>query len=346
MLPARAASAVLFALGAVSCAGRPPAAAVAAPSASAVQPLRPSSPVPAGQSFQLDRGVVFDRRAGLVYMMAEGGIEALDPATGAVRWTSPDAAQPLLVQDSRLLAVQETGVAGRLQLVVLDAAEGAVLVRCQPIPIPAEVVVSAVTRRGFDFTVGAIEREGRLYAVWNSSLGTVGDNLRQSRGVLEIALDDGHWREVAALPDSGPTGVFRSDGWWMEGPSGVRLVGRRGEAGIMTVELHPAPVGDARAEPIPLATDLASDVGSVWPSADWRHALVLHGSAGLGGWSVFSTETGARILRSAGAAPSIGFIVWDEWIVSAGPRPVVRVLRLATGEEVWRRTARRWYRVE
>ena len=89
-------------------------------------------------------------RLGLAFVMKTGGgIEALDLASGAVRWRSDKAARPLALAGDRLVAQAEPGSAGSLALVLLDTRNGAARSSTR-VPIDAAVTATALggTRAG------------------------------------------------------------------------------------------------------------------------------------------------------------------------------------------------------
>lgn len=80
------------------------------------------------ESFELVPGVVVDPGADALYLMVPGGgVEKVSLAAGQRQWTSDGAAKPLAVYGDQVLAQVEAGAAtGDLEVVLLDAAGGAV----------------------------------------------------------------------------------------------------------------------------------------------------------------------------------------------------------------------------
>ncbi len=73
------------------------------------------------ESFELRPGVVVDAARTVVYLMnPNGGIDAVDAASGRVVWTSMLAAKPLFVDGPLLLAQAEQGAAATRTLGALD----------------------------------------------------------------------------------------------------------------------------------------------------------------------------------------------------------------------------------
>ena len=103
-------------------------------------------------------GGVADPAGRVAYVAhATGGIDALNLETGEVRWSTDAASRPLLGLDDRLVC--QAFVKGRknaLQIVVLDAARGGVLLRSEAATLPDWV---DVTTRGEAFAC-SVRAEG------------------------------------------------------------------------------------------------------------------------------------------------------------------------------------------
>ena len=97
-----------------------------------------AGPSPAGVT-ALHDGVVIDPSGETAYVMgASGGIDALNLASGAVKWTTAAAAKPLMMADGTLLAQAAPGARGELALVTVDAGGGSPQRRIE-VELPAGV---------------------------------------------------------------------------------------------------------------------------------------------------------------------------------------------------------------
>lgn len=94
--------------------------------------------------FELREGVVVERGADRLFLMApDGALEALDLSTGEPDWRSTEAALPLVLGRSGLLAMAESTAPGReLELVTLDPSSGDVRSQGRfelPAPVSARI---------------------------------------------------------------------------------------------------------------------------------------------------------------------------------------------------------------
>jgi hypothetical protein len=97
----------------------------------------------------------------------EGGIEALDLATGKVLWSIAGVPQPLLATAERLYAQEPIkGKANQVRLAVFDTQNGKRLSESQPISFPDWVVVGVTYGRSFAST--ARLRGDELLLVWQA----------------------------------------------------------------------------------------------------------------------------------------------------------------------------------
>jgi hypothetical protein len=84
-----------------------------------------SSAAPNSPLTSLHDSVVVDAAHGTAYVMSpKGGIDAIELATGNVRWKSEAGARPLLIKDGALVAQAHPGEIGELAIVTLDAQRG------------------------------------------------------------------------------------------------------------------------------------------------------------------------------------------------------------------------------
>jgi outer membrane protein assembly factor BamB len=117
-------------------------------------------------SFELRPGVVIAPAAGRLYMMnPQGGIDAIELATGNLLWTTKAAAKPLAVFDDRLAAQADlTHGSGSLPIVLLNAKSGRAESTIS-IPTPDGVTPSVDDQMSSSSSVSArVEPDGLL--VW------------------------------------------------------------------------------------------------------------------------------------------------------------------------------------
>jgi len=104
-----------------------------------------------------DREVLFTQRAA-------GGVAAIDSATGAVRWSSKLAAEPVAVRGELLVARVESD--DQLVLVLLEAASGRQRAKLEA-PLPAGVRGLIDDRLGERFSLRALPGGSELRLVWH-----------------------------------------------------------------------------------------------------------------------------------------------------------------------------------
>jgi outer membrane protein assembly factor BamB len=126
--------------------------------------MRPATPE---NSAALLDGVVISPRQGVAYVMRSGGIDALNLATGKLRWRSDKAAKPLALVGDRLIAQVDGSRKGSkaLELVVLDARSGASRDSIR-IPLPQGVVATVVDTPAGSFRVRTESTASELVVSW------------------------------------------------------------------------------------------------------------------------------------------------------------------------------------
>lgn len=167
----------------------------------------------------LHDGVVVDAARGVAYVISpKGGIDALDLATGNVRWTSKAAVKPLAVVDGALLAQAATANSGELPVVAFDA-QGGVKQQLR-IQLPSGVLALASDGPTRRFRAEAFAAEdGAVVVTWAAS------ESRPVQGILPPEQDAvGEALESGALsaqePLSGAARVDLSNGRVADVPSG------------------------------------------------------------------------------------------------------------------------------
>ncbi len=189
----------------------------------------------------LAEGVLIDEVRGLAYVMSpKGGLEAVDTISGAVVWSSKDAARPLLLVGDTLLAQAEPKGAGKLELVTLDvAAAGGLKVRVES-ALPEGVLGSVVDTLGKKFRLRAVADGNTALVAWRRV------ELPGRFDVAAISADAEAPRRVAAPREQ--EGALRFDlasGATSEVPVGqVRDLARQQQASL--AESDPAADGARR----------------------------------------------------------------------------------------------------
>src|SRR5688500_13529103 len=145
-------------------------------------------------------GVAVDGRGSAVFLMSPSRrVEARDAVTGALRWSSAEAVRPLAAAAGRLLA-QADAPAGRLDLVILDAASGR-RVAAQSMTLPDEVsaLIDEVLGTRFGLLVLPSGPQVRLEWTWER---------RPVRGALPVDEEEDVLRAAGAVVVDLPAGRF------------------------------------------------------------------------------------------------------------------------------------------
>jgi hypothetical protein len=116
-------------------------------------------------SVELSPGIVIDPETGQVYVMEpEGGITAVDGASGAELWHSDAAERPLLLADDLLVGQAAPGAAAGLRLVMLRPADQGSVARESLVPLPAgvEPMIGRSADRSFDLAAEPLDGDAVL----------------------------------------------------------------------------------------------------------------------------------------------------------------------------------------
>jgi hypothetical protein len=303
------------------------------------------------QAAEIAPGVAVDDRGSTVFLTSpERRLEARDVATGALRWSSAEAVRPLAAAAGRVLA-QADAPAGRLDLVLLDAASGR-RIAAEALALPEGVTapIDEVLGTRFDVRVEQAGPEARIDWRWEQRpvrgalLEDDDADVRRAEGAVVVHLAAA--RFTAAPPRAVPQGppplpasldAEAAAGSFRERPLriGARLVATRenpdGSLQLKRWSDTGAPLPD-----MPLPAGVTLQMGS----ADGAHVLV---SAPAGGrapdrahaWTVVSLATGlavAAFRAPTGAAP---------FVVAAGRVLVVEPPLGYRAADGWREEPRR-----
>ncbi len=250
------------------------------------RPIRPAS----DHAALLHDGAVVSARHGLAYVMRPRGIDAVDLASGRVRWHSDGAAKPIGIVGDRLVAQAEGRAANRLDLVVLDARSGATR-ESTNIALPAGVKASVTDGPSGSFRVRGNRVDSQLAVRWEATGAAAGD---AAQGYLPA---EGH--DAAPMVTTGAAVVD------FAAPK-ARIQPLTAAAASAAIE---RPTLQELSEPAVAAG------GRQWLSVDGRHVMISErASSGTGihrhRWTVYERGSGSRL----GAMPSL---------VSAAPFLVV-----------------------
>jgi len=223
-------------------------------------------------------GVLIDRTGGVTYLTgADGRLAALRIADGALLWSSPEAAKPLLVVGDLLVAQAEPGGSGELATLTLDRDAGKVVSRAT-VPLPDGVRATLTDGPRTSFRVTAAPFDGRVALTWES---------RSTGGGLQgyvPAASEGEAPD-AALATRAARVPVRSVG-------GTALLDPRSGAVSLAEKTAAAPLA---APGLATFDGLAEVTGRKFLSADGRHVLVsrlldAHRVLARYQWSIYTRE--------------------------------------------------------
>lgn len=321
------------------------AVCVSLPAAASSTPSRLPASADAGSIFLADGVVVAPERARAFVMGAEGKLEALDLASGAVRWSTPGPAKPLTAVGDRLVAQARPEGRGALELILLDAERGTRLERVSA-SLPTDVLADVVDGPGTSFRLRSRRAGAELVLGWRAT--TTGPD-RAAQGYLPAATEDETPGAALAARDriGGFEGALRLD----------PVSGRTSEIGLAARD-----AGLSRA-PVLRQLDAETGLAGVSPagarqfaSADGRHVLVTRPLDGEPSWrshewSIHERATGALVGTVQRPHPALAFVVVDAVLYSVSPASAVvedgtvreearalRAVDLASGTELWARS--------
>ena len=305
-----------------------------------------------GSPFVLSRGVIVDGEREALYLPdPTGEIEAIDLSAGRVLWTSSDAALPLAVEGSLLVAQGEETRPGRLPIVVYDVAAGGHKVVSAVLPLPDDIRALIADEKDRSFRATAKRLGNEILISWTyrqvfiQGVAPVPEEPMPTRIVTGSArLDLGTGAVIASAATEQRTGVVH--------PVPVpTMESRRNESPAIQTHAAPSRTVQKLTENTLRSGNVMArweggrggplilkrwDVQSGAPLPDVvlvEKAIVALASAaqthllaservGAGGpqdpeyrWSIFTIDTGERVTelrRDASAAP---FFVWKDAVV-------------------------------
>jgi hypothetical protein len=295
--------------------------------------MRPATPE---NSAALLDGVVISPRQGVAYVMRSGGIDALNLATGKLRWRSDKAAKPLALVGERLIAQVDGARKGgkTLDLVVLDARNGASRDSVR-IPLPQGVVASVVDTPAGSFRVRTDSTASELVVRWEATGVGVA-----AQGYV-ASVDDGQ------APDAGVQAV-----------AGEAVLDMTSKA--LTIKAEPSVRLAESASVVRSAMEelsspaVAGVEGRQLLSADGRHVLVTEtveagSSLFRHRWTMYERASGARLGSVPALVSATPFVVIGTTLYHTVPAYSVRkdgkfvenptslrAVNLKTGVEAWK----------
>jgi hypothetical protein len=308
------------------------------PGTAPAQRLRPA--VPDGGAALLD-GVVVAPRHGLAYLMRPGGgIDAVDLASGSLRWHSDGGAKPLALADDRLIAQAESRGANALALVALDARSGAARDAVR-LPLPAGVAATVVDTPAGSFRVRAERADSRLVVRWEAtSLTPAGP----AQGYLPAANEG----QAPALDGQGPAVITGEAVIDLSAPS-LRVMAEPAVRSVRSAALARPALEELHAPAV------AGAAGRQLLSADGRHVLVTEPVESAEftvyrhRWTLYERASGARVGSAPALVSATPFLVVGTTLYHTAPAHVLLeegriaehpaallAVNLATGTQAWK----------
>ncbi len=297
------------------------------------QSMRPAAPE---NSAALLEGVVISPRQGVAYVMRSGGIDAVNIATGKLRWRSDKAAKPLALVGDRLIAQGRGGKT--LDVISLDANSGAARDSVR-IPLPEGVVATVVDTPAGSFRVRTDSTASELVVSWEAT------GIEVAAQGYVPAVDDGQ------APDSSPQAAAQA----VTGEAVLSLT-----SASMAIKAEPS-VSRTQSPSIVRSSmeELSSPAvrgvgGRQMLSADGRHVLVTEPIEGAGSslyrhrWTMYERASGTRLGSVQSLVSATPFVVVGTTLYHTVPAHTVRkdgkfvehptslrAVNLKTGEKAW-----------
>lgn len=321
-------------------------------------------------NFEFRPGVIVDPERSAAYLMnIQGGIDAIDLASGRLLWRSDRAAKPLLFHEELLVAQTEPPVGRQfLRIALLNTREITAAPRFVDIPLPADVQATIDDGMESSFSAAARIHEGALVLSWRYTYRRItgpppgpDDQAldREATGNVRIDIHTGQIKpihEVAALSEPElPAALTQLKG--AQAPTGpvwrvsnvLVSIKRATHEGKQRVSLQrwDAETGEMLAE----LTLFESGLNFRSVSADKRHLLASRRDVSNSRpweWAVYSLETGAKVAELRHDTPAAWFFISGSRLIHetnatsrlVGGQVVVeprklRAVDLESGAEVW-----------
>ncbi len=331
---------------------------------------------PAGKAnspFEMLPGVIVDPSAERLYLMnPQGGIDALELASGKLLWTAAGAGKPLAAFSDRLAAQAEpSGGSRSLPIALLSTKDGGRIDSTVSVPMPSSVMPPSINDGlGISSSVDArVEHDG-LLVWWKITSRTMSPiprpvSVRTDSGAALINLQT--YQATTLAPDEA-TARLRSE----TSSAKPRLNGTEGlyfapqQAARFFVSVKPGP---ASADQAAVLKRWSADSGQPMPdidlgpgyvvssvSADQSLFLAVSRTSTKGPeylWSLYVIASGARVAEARLPDSAQPFFVWHSILIyEAAPASrnvggtlveeplALRGLNLKTGTEIWKRPLR------
>lgn len=307
--------------------------------------------------FELRPGVVVDPAAARLYLMnPQGGIDAVELATGNLLWTSKAAAKPLAAFDDRLAAqANQTPGSGSLPIVLLDTKSGRAESTIS-LPTPDRVTPSIDEQLRSSSSVAArVEPDGLL--VWWTVTGrsvrpipgpvsaqTVAGaaliNL-QSHKVTTVTHDQVDARLRGKLSPAKAPRLKPNESLYYA-PQLVDGCFVSVQPDVTGGGQHPVLKrwNAASGEPLP-DVELGPGYIASLPSADRSLYLVVSEASGhVYVWSLYAIASGERVAEVRLPVSGRRFFLWHSILIYEVASSGLRALNFKTGAEIWKRALR------
>lgn len=302
-------------------------------------------------------------------------VEALDLLTGELVWRAGVAGRPVQVYERRVVALQTVpGMDSALQIVVLDAQDGQVMLTSSPLEFPEWATAAVVPNEFFSYQVGY--EDGALLLTWQACARYSGGASpsayileqanKEADGTARVDLQTGavtmlpptarQDRPTAQVPQRilmsyqrGASAVWHTEPW-TAGDKFAAIVGEIETDSQALNLLTWRPGASEAAVGLPLVKGRAL-VSYVTP--DGRYVLIhseapAETSSGNAPWWVFSAETGSRVAvldyepgtREACILDTRLFYLLElppNWQGNAVQQAVLKARVLGNGKPLWER---------
>jgi hypothetical protein len=296
----------------------------------AAQPARAEAGLAASPaSFEMLPGVVVERsRPALFLMSPERGVDAVDPRTGDLLWSSSEAARPVLAAGDRVYAQAEPSGGGVLEVVALSALDGR-RQAASTIALPAGVNAGIGDGLESSFRVWAALEGGDLRLGWENTTRRSsplppkeGESVAAPRtgaaGIRASALGAEEFSVLGSVPARPDAPVARAS--WDDAHTSAAHLGAL-QATVVTSGQGRLVLrrGDASGAALPEVVLSEGGYHLRMPSVDGRHLLVSRevdpGSGEGYRLEIFDLATGSRLGEMPSRRSHVAFFVVGDVVV-------------------------------